>query len=106
MPFALRLCSQLGRTLAELLGFAGPGDPLSSAEFAVWQAWYLSRGFDADRLEWTIANAGAAGAWAGGLKPADLVARFESADPETAAQKRARLRAWFDSRKGKPDGRK
>lgn len=93
MAFALRLCSQIGRTLAELWGFAGPGDPLSSAEFCLWGAYYRSHGFDADRSEWAAANAGAAvaGAWGGRIDPAALVPKFGD-DP---LAKLARLRAWL-----------
>lgn len=95
MAFALRLCTQLRRTLAELWGFAGPGDPLSSAEFALWAAYYRHHGFDADRAEWATANAGAAvvGAWGGQIDPGAIVPKFGAG----VAGRQAKLRAWLES---------
>lgn len=83
--FAFRLASQLRRPVAELLGLSSPGGPLSSAEFSLWAAYYRANGFDADRIEWASANAGAAAARSMGsdVKPKDLVPKFDSVPVST-----------------------
>lgn len=50
------------------------------AEFMLWRAYYRRNGFDADRIECTTANAGAAitRTWGGRLKAADLIPDFQS----------------------------
>ena len=64
-------------TVAELF------DRMGGEEFDLWAAWYRRHGFDADRVEATVANAGAyAGAvWGGKARPEQLVARFAPKDP-------------------------
>jgi hypothetical protein len=46
---------------------------MPAAEFDLWREFYQSHGFDADRIEGTVANVGAA--WSGG-SPSQYVAKF------------------------------
>jgi hypothetical protein len=69
---------------------------MSSSEFEHWRRYYLRYGFDADRLEWATANAGAAAAQAMGsrVRANQLVPRFQARNPRADA---ARLTAWLES---------
>lgn len=75
-------------TVGEMLG------RMSSAEFSLWQAHYTRNGFDADRLEWATANAGAATAQAmgGKVKAAQIVPKFGRRVSDSR-----RLIAWLES---------
>lgn len=68
---------------------------MSSAEFSLWAAFYGRFGFDADRIEWAAANAGAATAGAMGakVKAAQLVPQFR---PRHRHDDR-RLIAWLEA---------
>lgn len=50
----------------------------SAFEFELWREYYIRYGFDADRIEWTTANAGAAAAqaWGSKVRSSDLVPDF------------------------------
>lgn len=72
---------------------------MTAAEFVLWQSFYRRTGFDADRIEWTTANAGAATARAFGskVKPEDLVAAFGEAGSTSGE-----IMAFFDGLAAKP----
>lgn len=68
---------------------------MSSLEFSLWAEFYACNGFDADRVEATVANAGTATARAMGsksIKPADLIPKFTSRGEGT---NKIALRAWL-----------
>jgi hypothetical protein len=76
-------------TVAEL------GRRMDSAEFAEWSHYYREFGFDADRLEYATANAGAAvcQSWGGKVRANQLVPRFGPPAPPHPAT----IHAWLNS---------
>lgn len=85
------------------MGFCAPDAPLSSAEFVLWGVYWDAYGFDAERVEWTVANAGSAAARHLNAKPADLVAKFEAA-PKKQGSTPAEIMAFFDRLAAKSAG--
>lgn len=60
---------------------------MPAADVPLYRAYYLSHGFDVDRIEAGVANAGSVTANASGnmkrpVKPADLVPRFTAPKPQ------------------------
>ena len=73
LEFVFRLAGHLKKFAGEVLA-------MPHAEFALWRAYYRRNGFDADRIECTTANAGAAVAqtWGSRVKASDLIPDFQS----------------------------
>lgn len=86
MEFIGKLCLALGRTLSEV-------SEMSAAEFAFWTEFHARHGFPFDRLEASVAIAGAAQlrAWGSKIEPRDLLPRLRSAQKIGNAVLAARL---------------
>lgn len=76
MSFLFRLASHLGKSVGEIV--TGERGPMKAIEFRMWGQYRERFGFDIDRLEHAVANAGTASARAMGasVTPDDLVPKF------------------------------
>jgi hypothetical protein len=76
LTFLFRLAGHLKKTVGELL--TGAPGPITATELDCWRAYRQRYGFDADRIEAAVANAGAAQcqAWGVRVRAEDLVPKF------------------------------
>lgn len=94
------LCVALHKDLPAVLA-------MSAAEFAFWKAYWLKRGWPADRIEGATAVSGAAQirSWGGKVEPKDLLPKFGPAqvNPKVLAARLSALPGAKVRRIPRPD---
>lgn len=76
---------------------------MPAADVEAWRRWRARHGFPADRIAWATAiGASYVGAtWGGKARPSDLMPKIEN-----PADKRRRMRAFFDGLEAAAEQRK